>query len=81
MSAWVKSRNPKAANRTKELLTLMEGDKTCRPDLISYNTHLHALSMHSTKRPENAERADRILNQMEARFDSGEAEFGPNLFR
>jgi len=84
MSAWVKSRNPHAVQRTEELLREMEtnnnGKNDCRPDLISYNTHLHALSMHSRKRPELAVRAGRILERMEDEYSRGELKFGPNLF-
>jgi len=80
MSAWVKSRNPKAVERTEELLREMEADGANRPDLISYNTHLHALSMHSDKRSEYADRAECILIRLEAMIDSGDVGFGPNLF-
>jgi hypothetical protein len=69
MSAWVKSKNPAAVDRTEEILRQMEASTSCpKPDLISYNTHLHALSMHA-KIPGNAQRADDLLRQMEARCE------------
>jgi len=81
MSAWVKSRNPKAVERTKELLSEMESDEKNQPDLISYNTHIHALSMHSSsKRANYAECADQVLQDMEDRYDRGIVDFEPNLF-
>ena len=93
MSAWTKSRNPAAVNRTAELLSWMEeqerqadgiGDESAvsaPPDLISYNTHLHALSMHTSKRrPEYAQRAEDLLNTLEKRYEKGEIDFKPNLF-
>lgn len=80
-NAWVKSRNPQAVERTEELLLQMEeSDDKIRPDLITYNTHLHAASMHSGKRPEYAQKADRILKRMENQYDHGEIDFCPNLF-
>jgi len=81
MSAWVKSRNPAAVDRTEEILRQMEASEDVKPDLISYNTYLHALSMHaSLKRPALAQRADALLRQMEDGYDSGSLPFGPNVF-
>ena len=65
LSTWVKSKNPAAVERTAEILRNMEGSVS-PPDLISYNTHLHALMLHtSPKRPENALKAYELLNRME----------------
>ena len=81
MSAWVKARNPAALERTEEILRQMEASENVKPDLISYNTYLHALSMHaSPKRPTLAQRADQLLQQMEEGYDSGRLPFGPNIF-
>lgn len=79
MSTWVKSRNPAAANRTAELLEHMEQSDVCPPDLFSYNTHLHALSIHA-KRPGYAQRAHDLLMALEKRGDEGETHLRPNLF-
>jgi hypothetical protein len=74
MSAWVKSRDPRAVGRTAEILALMEAAAAGRqddvgeeayPDLVSYNTHLHALSIHASPSNDNAERADQLLRRME----------------
>jgi hypothetical protein len=75
MSAWVKARHPGAVNRTAEILQQMK-----QVDIFSYNTHLHALSMHSSKHAEYAERASVFLSQWEKSFDSGKVSFAPNLF-
>ena len=95
MSTWTKSRNPAAVNRTAELLSWMEqqeqqhqsiGENSTAavaavPDLISYNTHLHALSLHtSPRRPEYAQRAQDLLDTLQTRYENGEIEFKPNLF-
>jgi hypothetical protein len=73
MSAWVKSKNPAAVDRTEEILRQMEAPNSCTPpDSISYNTHLHALSMHA-KVPGNAQRADELLRKMEERYGYGES--------
>jgi hypothetical protein len=83
MLTWNKSRNPAAVQRTAELLRNMEEappGSNIRPDLISYNNHIHALAMHSATRPENAQRAMDLLSRWEQRSDNGEIEFGPNLF-
>jgi hypothetical protein len=81
MSAWVKSKNPAAVGRTEEILRQMETSSTANPDLISYNTHLHALSMHSgSTRPGLAERAVDLLQKLEKGYDSGLLPFAPNLF-
>jgi hypothetical protein len=52
----------------------------CAPDLVSYNTHLHALSMHAGKRPGLAARAEALLQTMEHLYDSGQSKFSPNPF-
>jgi hypothetical protein len=95
MSTWVKSRNPASVARTEEILRQMEdfaspnsaGEQeldinvvAARPDLISYNTHLHALSIHSLKNPKYAQKSEALLQQLEEKFDSGVIGFGPNTF-
>jgi hypothetical protein len=85
MSAWVKSKNPAAVDRTDEILRQMEASSLSStrtpPDLISYNTHMHALSMHVAKLPGGlAQRADALLVQMEERYDTGLVSFAPNVF-
>ena len=87
MSTWVKSRNPAAVERTTEILKQMEfssssssSHSACAPDLFSYNTHLHALSMHSHKNSEYAHRADSILQRLECESDAGQRTFSPNPF-
>lgn len=80
MSAWVKSRNLASFDRTEEILIQMEQSDCTKPDLISYNTHLHALSMHASKFPDNARRANIILQKLEDGFDNGSLAFGPNTF-
>jgi hypothetical protein len=81
MSAWVKAKNPAAVDRTEEILRQMELSTHARPDLISYNTYLHALSMHaSPKRPDLAYRAELLLQKMEHDFEDGIIPFGPNVF-
>ncbi|CAB9509277.1 Pentatricopeptide repeat-containing protein [Seminavis robusta] len=81
MSTWVKSRSPGASNRTGELLKHMEESSlpSIQPDLITYNTHLHALSLQA-KKPGMAQRADALLQKMENRYARGEVDFAPNLF-
>jgi pentatricopeptide repeat protein len=100
MSAWVKSRDPRAVDRTYEILQLLEsnasgcGDaadsdgKRYYPDLISYNTHLHALSTHASPFNDYAKRAGDLLSSLEnsirlSTWESEEAvEIGvaPNVF-
>jgi hypothetical protein len=81
MSAWVKSKDPVAVNRTEEILRRMEASETAPPDLISYNTYLHALSMHSNlRRPELSQRAEALLKTMEEGHDRNLLPFGPNVF-
>ncbi|KAL3903409.1 MAG: hypothetical protein SGILL_010457, partial [Bacillariaceae sp.] len=80
MSAWVKSKNPEAVNRTAELLQYMEFSSNAPPDLISYNTHLHALSSHAAKRPWYAPRANDLLVAMEEKSEQGIIPFNSNLF-
>lgn len=82
MSTWVKSKDILAPRRTQELLHRMmeeSKDKKCAPDLISYNTHIHALSQHGS-RPGNAQEANDVLDQMEAAYKEGKVSFRPNLF-
>lgn len=81
MSTWVKSRSPGATNRTGELLMEMEqaSERSVQPDLITYNTHLHALSLQASKFG-MAQRADALLSKMEQLYDQGEVSFAPNLF-
>mmetsp|Transcript_90360 Transcript_90360/g.260513 ORF Transcript_90360/g.260513 Transcript_90360/m.260513 type:complete len:876 (-) Transcript_90360:45-2672(-) len=79
MSTWVKSRNPAAVNRTADMLEQMELSSTCLPDLFSYNTHLHALSMHA-KRPGYAKRASDLIASLEEKCAAGEVHLRPNLF-
>lgn len=80
MSAWVKSKNPAAVNRTTELLEYMEYSRNAPADLVSYNTHLHALSIHSHKEPDYAQRAHDLLALLESKYERGEIRFQPNLF-
>jgi hypothetical protein len=81
MSAWVKSKNPAAVGRTEEILRQMEASTHAKPDLISYNTHLHALAMHaSAARPGLAARAEELLQNLERGYENGEVPFRPNLF-
>jgi Pentatricopeptide repeat domain len=81
MSAWVKSRSPGASNRTGELLRHMEESSipSIQPDLFSYNTHLHALSVQA-KKPGMALAADALLQKMEDRYERNDIKFAPNLF-
>jgi hypothetical protein len=80
MSAWVKSRNPAAVDRTEEILRQMELSVTAPADQQSYNTHIHALSIHSNRNPEYAGRADALLQKLEQGCDSKQVNFGPNTF-
>jgi hypothetical protein len=80
MSAWVKSKNPAAVERTTELLEYMVASTHAPPDLYSYNTHLHALSTHAGKRPGYAKRANELLKSLHEKYDRGEIDFHPNLF-
>jgi Pentatricopeptide repeat domain len=81
MSSWVKSSNPAAVERTAEILHQMELSQNSKPDLISYNTHLRALALHSSaRRPQLSRRAEEVLKRMEETYKSGELAFGPNLF-
>jgi Pentatricopeptide repeat domain/PPR repeat len=70
MSAWVKSKNPDTVQRTGEILRMLEANAAagladCRPDVISYNTHLHALSSLASPANDYARRADALLTRME----------------
>lgn len=80
MSAWVKSRNPAAIHRTHEIVRQMELSDSARPDLFSYNTMLHALSMHSAKNPSFAHRANDLLLKLERAYEAGHHDFAPNSF-
>lgn len=81
MSTWVKSRNPQAVQRTQELLQQMENSSSkYPPDLISYNTHIHALTLHVARHPEYAQRANDLLLQLERDYQQGKISFRPNLF-
>eukprot|EP00539_Tryblionella_compressa_P020584 CAMPEP_0178870102 /NCGR_PEP_ID=MMETSP0747-20121128/6895_1 /TAXON_ID=913974 /ORGANISM="Nitzschia punctata, Strain CCMP561" /LENGTH=924 /DNA_ID=CAMNT_0020537195 /DNA_START=89 /DNA_END=2863 /DNA_ORIENTATION=+ len=80
MSTWVKSKNPAAVNRTAELLEYMQSSKHAPADLISYNTHLHALSQHAGKKLGYAQRAHNLLLSLDEKFRLGEIDFFPNLF-
>jgi hypothetical protein len=80
MSAWVKSKNPAAVNRTAELLQYMESSQHAPPDLISYNTHLHALATHAGSRPGYARRANDLLVALEEKSQKGIISFNSNLF-
>jgi Pentatricopeptide repeat domain/PPR repeat len=79
MSAWVKSKNPDAVRRTDEMLRMLEAnaaaglDDDCRPDVISYNTHLHALSSLASPTNDYARRADALLARMEGGMHQGAA--------
>jgi hypothetical protein len=79
MSTWVKSRNPAAVNRTAELLQYMESSEKVTPDLISYNTHLHALSIHAGRHG-YAQRATELLESLEEKYEKGQVDFRTNLF-
>jgi hypothetical protein len=81
MSAWVKAKNPAAILRTEEILRQMELSTNARPDLVSYNTHLHALSMHSNlKRPHLSHQAETLLRRIDDQHKNGLLPFGPNTF-
>jgi len=81
MSTWVKSRSPGACKRTEEILHEMEqsNEPSIQPDLISYNTHLHALSLQA-KKPLMAQKCEDLLQRMEQRYERGEVTFAPNSF-
>lgn len=74
LSAWVKARTPASVNRTLEILQQME--ETGQADLISYNTHMHALAVHG-REPGNARRAEQLLDYLEGQADP---DLQPNLF-
>ena len=80
MSAWVKSKNPATVDRTRELLEYMEHSVHAPADLVSYNTHLHGLLMHSHRDRGYAKQAADILASLEARYEKKEITFRPNLF-
>jgi hypothetical protein len=73
MSAWVKARHPASVDRTYEILQQMK--QSGKADLISYNTHLHALAMHGDI-PGNARRADDMLKFLETQ----DPKLQPNCF-
>ena len=81
MSAWVKAKNPAAIGRMEEILRQMEQSSNAKPDLVSYNTYLHALSIHSSpKRPDLSVRAESLLQKIEDEYKNGVLSFGPNTF-
>jgi hypothetical protein len=80
MSAWVKSRNPAAIQRTHEIVRQMELSESAPPDLFSYNTLIHALSMHSAKNSSYAHRAYDVLLKMEKLHEAGRPDLAPNSF-
>lgn len=78
MSAWVKSKKAAAVDRTTELIETMEVSEGIQPDQVSYNTHLHSLSLHANPwRPELVERAYAVLDRMDTADRSG---VRPNTF-
>ena len=79
MSTWVKSKIPAAVNRTAELLEEMKELDSAQPDLISYNTHIHALAVHG-KRPGYAQRANDMLAELEEMSKNKKHRIRPNLF-
>lgn len=79
MSTCVKSRDPESTLKTERLLNMMIESPAIQPDLISFNTHLHALSMHAM-RPGNAEKADKLLRLMETNHELGASRIRPNRF-
>ena len=77
MSAWVKSRNPNASKRTAELLAYLESDSTtAEPDVMTYNNHIHALTLS----PSNAKRAEELLTSLIKKSKKGEINLRPNTF-
>lgn len=82
MSTWVKSRSPNSVDRIQEILRRMENsrDENMRPDIISYNTYIHALSMHSRRRPHYAKLALKLLKNLEQGNETGKYSFRPNSF-
>jgi Pentatricopeptide repeat domain len=77
MSAWVKSRNPNASNRTAELLEYLESpSSTAKPDLMTYNNHIHALTLS----PRNVKEADTLLKSLIERSNRREIYFRPNTY-
>lgn len=79
MSAWVKSYNPKAVERIEALMERMEVLDHVEPNLIAYNTYIHALSVHGATRG-TAKRANDLLDSLERRFLACEIDFAPNIF-
>lgn len=76
MSTWVRSKNAAAVHRTGEIIQQMELSSTAPPDLVSYNTHLHALSLLSSRNASYAIQADALLQKLEA----GHRGLCPNTF-
>ena len=62
LSAWVKTKDRAAVDRTAEILQQMQDGG--QADLISYNTHLHCLAVHGNV-PGNARRAEAMLEFLE----------------
>lgn len=84
LNAWCKSGSRLAIVKAEELLHRMEhehqvGIMVEGPDLFSYNTYIHALSING-REPGMAQRADAILTRLEEKYDAGEIHFSPNLF-
>lgn len=84
MNAYTQSRKVGAVERTAELLDVMEKSPESadlRPDLSSYNTHLHALAVNaSPQRPELASQAQELVERMVRRYRSRKLTNQPNLF-
>ncbi len=79
LNAWSKSKSRMAVNRTEALLRRMEASEHVQPDIVSYNTYLHTLTI-SGNDVTMAQRADATLRQWEERFDRGDIDFSPNVF-
>jgi hypothetical protein len=85
MNAYTQSQKVGAVERTAELLDIMEHsgpeNTDLQPDLMSYNTHLHALTVNaSPQRPELAAQAVELLERMVRRHRDGKLASPPNLF-
>lgn len=84
MRAYTQSRKAGAVERTTELLEVMENspiEADLRPDLTTYNTHLHCLSINSSPQtPELAIEAELLLDRMVQRYSERKLTSRPNLF-
>mmetsp|Transcript_26960 Transcript_26960/g.64347 ORF Transcript_26960/g.64347 Transcript_26960/m.64347 type:complete len:1026 (-) Transcript_26960:36-3113(-) len=77
MRAWILSRNPNASQRTAELLEYLESpNSTARPDLMTYNNHIQALTLS----PNNAKEAEELLKSLIERSKNGETYLRPNTY-